>query len=245
MEVKDEEAMIRRSSWDDSWSRLVVERSRHLCDGQAIVTDFQTRTRLRDCQDDENTVSRAFSWQPIVAPRRVSLDPAQKCTAPKMRMQSFTVVPSIAAVQHQRKISHSFIAQRSIHTAFPLLASAGDVILLGAGSLLLSHRNPADASANPASFQRKGEHSTLDLVLALVLVHGSRPLAPRASRSTTFAGFDRDRPRRHGAAVPIDHRTLNCSVLSFLLSSFHSHPLEPPNSAFARHIGRIQSLPTF
>jgi hypothetical protein len=66
--AKDEEAMIRRSSWGDSWSRSVMGRSRHRCDGQAIVTDFQTRTRLRDFSPaGGNTVSRASTWQRIRA----------------------------------------------------------------------------------------------------------------------------------------------------------------------------------
>lgn len=53
------------------------------------------------------------------------------------------------------------------------------------------------------------------------------PLTPQGDRSTTFAGFERDRPLRGGAAVPIDNLVLSFSVLSFI-SHLLVHPLEAP-----------------
>jgi hypothetical protein len=56
---KDEDVMISRSLWDDSWPGLVVWTSRHR-DGQAIVTDFDADVDAdRDWRThDENTGSR-------------------------------------------------------------------------------------------------------------------------------------------------------------------------------------------
>jgi hypothetical protein len=72
-----------------------------------------------------------------------------------------------------------------------------------------------------------------------------RYLRRKANRSTTPAGFERDRHPRRGAAVPIDDPTLLTS-LSFLSTSrpLSNTSFETRERAFARQIGNIQSLPS-
>lgn len=76
------------------------------------------------------------------------------------------------------------------------------------------------------------------------LVHGESTTYAARRPQHNIRRFERDRPLRGGAAVPIDNLVLSLSALSFI-SHLLIHPLEASRHAFARHIGTIQSLPIF
>jgi hypothetical protein len=87
-------------------------------------------------------------------------------------------------------------------------ASVDANVILGAGSLLEPQKspNPAEANANPVSFQGELQYSTEGESWIYGESPKTRSLRRKAVRSTTPAGFERDRHPRRGAAVPIDNQ---------------------------------------
>jgi hypothetical protein len=179
-----------------------VRTSRHRGDGQAIVTDVR-RERAFPTRQKYGITCSSLAGHQRRSPHGASCNSAQST--------SLLLLRAAAAVQHQRPLP----SRAALPSCFFI---AGKVQRWGWGCHFRRRQpvHPAGANANPVSFQEEGESWSLSMA--------NPPLTPQDDRSTTSAGFERDRPLRGGAAVSIDNLIPSFSVLSFHLSSPNSSP---------------------